>query len=224
MAFWPASVLCYDSKALQLHAAHGLLRGAPSIHKAFLNLTHGATDNEEQFLTSEQVSNIPALRVNPFRDQICKVFSTNKNGLFSFEDFLEMFSAFSANASLAVKIDYAFQIFDLNGNNYIDQEDIRNVILRLTNGLMDEPNIVDLTQNILDEGDLNNDDMLSFVEFESMIGRSPDFQKRCPTPTSLSMGNTIEKRELAISLASRTKSTAKSSTVLIEDDDILMCA
>ncbi|XP_072136929.1 calcium and integrin-binding family member 4-like [Mobula birostris] len=116
-------------------------------------------------------------QVNPFRDQICKVFSTNEDGLFSFEDFLEMFSVFSANASLAVKTDYAFRIFDLNGNGYIDEEDIRNIVLRLTNGLMDEPNIVVLTYNILDEGDLNNDGMLSFVEFESIIDRSPDFQK-----------------------------------------------
>ncbi|XP_072911477.1 calcium and integrin-binding family member 4-like [Hemitrygon akajei] len=148
-----------------------------NIHKAFIDLTQGATDNGEPVLTSEQVSNIPALRVNPFRDQICKVFSTNEEGLFSFEDFLEMFSVFSANASLAVKTDYAFRIFDLNGNGYIDEEDIRNIILRLTNNLMDEPNIVDLTYNILDEGDLNNDGMLSFVEFESVIDRSSDFQK-----------------------------------------------
>ncbi|XP_078255788.1 uncharacterized protein LOC144593702 isoform X3 [Rhinoraja longicauda] len=33
-----------------------------SIHEAFLKLTHGAIEGEEQFLTSEQVSNIPALR------------------------------------------------------------------------------------------------------------------------------------------------------------------
>ncbi|XP_032876968.1 calcium and integrin-binding family member 4 isoform X1 [Amblyraja radiata] len=147
------------------------------IHEAFLKLTRGATEGEAQFLKSEQVSNIPALRVNPFRDKICKVFSTHENGLFSFEDFLDLFSAFSETASLSVKIDYAFQIFDLNDNNYIDQEDIRNIILRLTNGLMDEANILTLTLNILNEGDLNNDGMLSFSEFESVVCRLPDFQK-----------------------------------------------
>uniref|UniRef100_A0A4W3J1X1 EF-hand domain-containing protein n=1 Tax=Callorhinchus milii TaxID=7868 RepID=A0A4W3J1X1_CALMI len=50
-------------------------------------------------------------QVNPFRDRICKVFSTNTNGTFSFEDFLEMMSAFSENASLTVKIGYAFRIY-----------------------------------------------------------------------------------------------------------------
>lgn len=52
-------------------------------------------------------------QVNPFRDKICKVFSTHENGLFSFEDFLDLFSAFSETASLSVKIDYAFQIFGM---------------------------------------------------------------------------------------------------------------
>ncbi|XP_067841389.1 calcium and integrin-binding family member 4-like [Heptranchias perlo] len=117
--------------------------------------------------------------VNPFGDQICKVFSINQNGLFSFDDFLEMMSVFSENASLAVKIDYAFRIYDLNGNNYIDQEDIRHIILRLTNRVMDELNILSLTHYILDEADLNNDGMLSFVEFEHVMSKSPDFQKLC---------------------------------------------
>uniref|UniRef100_UPI00398E4C85 calcium and integrin-binding family member 4-like n=1 Tax=Pristiophorus japonicus TaxID=55135 RepID=UPI00398E4C85 len=142
------------------------------VHQTFLNLAR-----DSQYLTSEQVRSIPAIKVNPFGDQICKVFSTDKDGLFSFDDFLEMMSAFSENAPLTVKIDYAFRIYDFNDNNYIDEQDIRNIILRLTNGLMDEANILVLIQYILAEADLNNDGMLSFVEFENVISKSPDFQK-----------------------------------------------
>ncbi|XP_078069814.1 calcium and integrin-binding family member 4-like isoform X2 [Mustelus asterias] len=60
-----------------------------------------------------------------------------------------MISAFSENASLNVKADYAFRIYDINGNNYIDKEDIQNIIQRLTNGMMDETNILTLTHWIL---------------------------------------------------------------------------
>ncbi|XP_067884676.1 calcium and integrin-binding family member 4-like [Heterodontus francisci] len=116
-----------------------------NVHQKFLNLASEVTDNKELYLTSEQVRNIPAIKLNPFGDQICKVFSRNEEGLFSFDDFLEMMSVFSENASLSVKTDYAFQIYDLNGNNYIDQEDIRAIILRLTNRMMDEINILALT-------------------------------------------------------------------------------
>jgi Ca2+-binding EF-hand superfamily protein len=37
--------------------------------------------------------------VNPFRDRICKVFSSSKDGNLTFEDFLDMMSVFSENVS-----------------------------------------------------------------------------------------------------------------------------
>ena len=56
----------------------------------------------------------PELRVNPFGDRICKIFSSNHNGDFSFEDFLDMMSVFSAAAPKAVKAEHAFRIFGKN--------------------------------------------------------------------------------------------------------------
>lgn len=49
---------------------------------------------------------------NPFRDRICRVFSTSesKDGL-TFEDFLDLLSAFSDSATLEIKSHYAFRIF-----------------------------------------------------------------------------------------------------------------
>ena len=39
-------------------------------------------------------------QVNPFKDRICKVFSSSKDGELTFEDFLDMMSVFSENVSL----------------------------------------------------------------------------------------------------------------------------
>lgn len=36
-------------------------------------------------------------QVNPFKDRICKVFSSSKDGELTFEDFLDMMSVFSEN-------------------------------------------------------------------------------------------------------------------------------
>ncbi|XP_043541103.1 gap junction protein alpha 10 b isoform X4 [Chiloscyllium plagiosum] len=140
-----------DFRRLDPGPHHGAVVSQQSyrVHQKFLQLADEVIDYKTQHITSEQVSSIPAIKVNPFKDQICKVFSRNEQGLFSFEDFLEMISTFSENASLAVKIDYAFRIYDLNGNNYIDQEDIRHIIFRLTNGSMDEADISTLTHYIL---------------------------------------------------------------------------
>ena len=50
------------------------------------------------------------LQVNPFRDQICKVFSSSGDGL-TFEDFLDMMSVFSDAAPKNVKVEYAFRVY-----------------------------------------------------------------------------------------------------------------
>ena len=50
-------------------------------------------------------------QVNPFSDRMCDVFSSSLNGNLSFEDFLEMMSAFSEKANRNVKIDYVFKIY-----------------------------------------------------------------------------------------------------------------
>lgn len=53
----------------------------------------------------------PELRVNPFGDRICHIFSSSQDGDCTFEDFLNMMSVFSNEAPKAVKAEHAFRIF-----------------------------------------------------------------------------------------------------------------
>ena len=56
--------------------------------------------NESRFCSQE----------NPFRHRICSVFSRDGDGI-SFEDFLDMLSAFSEQAPRDIKVYYAFRIY-----------------------------------------------------------------------------------------------------------------
>lgn len=47
-----------------------------------------------------------SMQVNPFKDRICKVFSSSKDGELTFEDFLDMMSVFSENVSLQTYLEY----------------------------------------------------------------------------------------------------------------------
>ncbi|XP_065443356.1 calcium and integrin-binding family member 4 [Chrysemys picta bellii] len=112
--------------------------------------------------------------VNPFRDRICRVFSTD--GTFTFEDVLGMASVFSDKASPRLKIEYAFYIYDFNENGFIDKEDLQSIIQRLLNSDdLPEEELITLTNHVLEEADLDNDNMLSFAEFEHAMLKSPDF-------------------------------------------------
>ncbi|XP_015285276.1 PREDICTED: calcium and integrin-binding family member 4 [Gekko japonicus] len=113
-------------------------------------------------------------QVNPFRDRICKVFSTD--GYFTFEDILGMASVFSDLACPILKIEYAFRIYDFNEDGFIDEEDLQNVIRRLLNSEnIREEVIVSMANRVLKDADLDNDKMLSATEFEHAMNLCPDF-------------------------------------------------
>lgn len=65
-----------------------------------------------------KVLNYPELRVNPFGDRICKVFSSSNDGDLTFEDFLDMMSVFSDAAPKSVKAEHAFRIFGILNLNF----------------------------------------------------------------------------------------------------------
>nr|XP_058934536.1 calcium and integrin-binding family member 4 isoform X1 [Kogia breviceps] len=147
-----------------------------SIHNSFLKLCPPGKYYKEATLTMDQVSSLPALRVNALRDRICRVFSHNDG--FSFEDVLGMASVFSEQACPSFKLEYAFRIYDFNENGFIDGEDLQRIILRpLNSDNVSEDLLTDLTSHVLNESDLDNDNMLSFSEFEHTMAKSPDFMK-----------------------------------------------
>ncbi|XP_070284955.1 calcium and integrin-binding family member 4 [Myotis yumanensis] len=161
---------CSNSVALTFLTRNEIL----CIHDTFLKLCPPGKYYKEATLTTDQVSSLPALRANPFRDRICRVFS--HNDVFSFEDVLGMASVFSEQACPSLKIEYAFRIYDFNENGFIDEEDLQRIVLRLLNSDdVSEDLLTDLTSHVLNESDLDNDNMLSFSEFEHAMNKAPDF-------------------------------------------------
>lgn len=120
----------------------------------------------------------PELRVNPFGDRICKVFSSDCSGDCTFEDFLDLMSVFSDSSPKAVKAEHAFRIFDFDGDDMLGINDLKQVVERLvgSNELSNDEMKL-LIQNILEEADLDDDGALSFAEFEHIIEKSSDFTK-----------------------------------------------
>uniref|UniRef100_A0A2K6EJM6 Calcium and integrin binding family member 4 n=1 Tax=Propithecus coquereli TaxID=379532 RepID=A0A2K6EJM6_PROCO len=67
-------------------------------------------------------------------------------------------------------------IADFNENGFIDEEDLQRIALRLLDtDDVSEDLLMDLTKHVLSESDLDNDNMLSFSEFEHAMAKSPDF-------------------------------------------------
>ncbi|NXN71784.1 CIB1 protein, partial [Himantopus himantopus] len=128
-----------------------------------------------------QILTLPELRANPFQHRICRVFSTSDDGddSMSFEDFLDMLSAFSDSATPDIKSHYAFRIFDFDDDGTLDRKDLEKLVncltgqgeeSRLSNAEMEQ-----LIRNILEESDIDKDGTINLSEFQHVVSRSPDF-------------------------------------------------
>lgn len=81
-------------------------------HKKFKALApEKVGHNKNAKLPVNKILQYPELRVNPFGDRICHVFSSTHDGHCTFEDFLNMMSVFSFSAPNSVKAEHAFRIF-----------------------------------------------------------------------------------------------------------------
>lgn len=131
--------------------------------------------------TKEKILSLPELKANPFRNRICHVFSSsvNQNDSMSFEDFLDMLSAFSDSATAEIKSHYAFRIFDFDNDGTLNKEDLRELVNCLTgedeDTKLSDAEMDQLIKNILEESDIDKDGTVNLSEFQHVISRSPDF-------------------------------------------------
>ncbi|KAH0956445.1 hypothetical protein HN011_000481 [Eciton burchellii] len=131
---------------------------------------------------TEQIDKIlPQIRCNPFRDAIYKVFSSERDGRLSFEDILDLCSAFSANCPQEVRMAWAFEIFDFDGDDQLSLNDLLETVQRLTGTdergqfRIDSQRGKDVARMILQEMNLSGTGSVSPQEFVHMLSRMPDF-------------------------------------------------
>ncbi|MFT7819096.1 calcium and integrin-binding protein 1 [Arapaima gigas] len=151
-------------------------------HKRFTELVAKEDrNNPSPRVPMSKILTLPELKSNPFRKRICHVFSTseNKDGSLTFEDFLDLLSAFSDSATLEIKSHYAFRIFDFDDDGTLDRGDLEKLVNCLT-GETDDTRLTpeemrQLINNILEESDIDKDGTVNLSEFQHVISRSPDF-------------------------------------------------
>uniref|UniRef100_A0A2C9JUE4 EF-hand domain-containing protein n=1 Tax=Biomphalaria glabrata TaxID=6526 RepID=A0A2C9JUE4_BIOGL len=130
---------------------------------------------QSETLPADKLENIPELRENPFRRRILEVFSQDNTGDLAFDDFLNMFSVFSEDAPREIKAVYAFKIYDFDGDNFLGRSDLETTLKALTQNSLKTEEVKFVLDQVLEETDLDSDGMLSYIEFEHVISRAPDF-------------------------------------------------
>ncbi|XKL61131.1 hypothetical protein PGB90_008188 [Kerria lacca] len=123
----------------------------------------------------EHMEKLPELKENPFRKRICEVFSRDGKGHLTFEDFLDLLSVFSEQAPRDIKVFYAFKIYDFDGDRFIGLSDLEQAARLLTRNELAAEEITQIAEKVIEEADVDGDGKLSYMEFEHVILRAPDF-------------------------------------------------
>ncbi|KAF6216884.1 hypothetical protein GE061_001234 [Apolygus lucorum] len=103
------------------------------------------------------IEKLPELKENPFRARICEIFSRDGSGNLTFEDFLDMFSIFSEQATRDTKVFYAFKIYDFDNDNHIGCDDICTALRLLTHSELTLEEMNQVYEKAMEEGDVDGD-------------------------------------------------------------------
>lgn len=130
-------------------------------------------------LPIREIARLPEFSCNPFTDRLLRTFSSGKDDCMSFEDFLDMLSVLSEDAPVDVKTEYAFQIYDFDEDGVLNEEDLAELVRRLTclhDKKLDPQDVQRLIENVLKEADLDRSGDLSLMEFQHCMLKNPDFE------------------------------------------------
>ena len=85
-----------------------------------------------------------------------------------------------------MKAEWAFKVFDYDGDSKIRQNDIRKVLDAITGEMggqekdvrLEKEEVDSVVKNVLKEADLNGNKSISLTEFKQIVTRSPEFAER----------------------------------------------
>nr|CAI5856751.1 unnamed protein product [Callosobruchus analis] len=162
------TILTYLNKSEILH-----------LYKLFSRLDRtGQLQNLEFRFPPECIENMfPQIQFNPFKDRILKVFSSEKDEKLSFEDMLDLCSVMSDKCPDKVKAAWAFRILDFDEDECIGEQDLTQVINRLTGDegqiqVEEQKHIIDI---LLNEIDISSTGKIGQLEFMHAVGKISDF-------------------------------------------------
>jgi len=127
-------------------------------------------DLEKEIYSNELSKVLPGLNGNPWTGRLTRVFSSRKDpesglNVFYFSDFLTLISALHFRTPEYIKLYWLFTLFDSDGDDRLNDHDVRRILKTTCGDEMPPSEIVRLSNRIFKECDMDGDRMLSRSEF-----------------------------------------------------------
>jgi Ca2+-binding protein (EF-Hand superfamily) len=127
-------------------------------------------------LIGQNLKKTLGLKDEYFADRLFSIFDTDSSGDIKIEEFLTTVENL-VFATTEEKLQFAYQLHDINGDDCIKKAEIAHLItasLNENNLSFNPEQINDLVDILFLEADSDNSGEISFAEFKGLIGKFPD--------------------------------------------------
>jgi len=129
-------------------------------------------------LTADEFLSVPELACNPLLERVIAIFDTNKDDEIEFKEFIAALSTFSEKGNTEAKLKFAFQIYDMDGDGYISNGELFQVLKMMVGDNLNEVQLQQIVDKTILEADIDRDGKISYEEFRQMISNTDDIDER----------------------------------------------
>lgn len=117
-------------------------------------------------ISSEEFQSIPELAMNPLFPRIMAVFDQDGTDSVNFSRFVRIMSVFRPDADREDKTEFAFRIYDIDGDGYITKAELFEVLKMCVGPNIKEKDLEKIVDQTIQEADiLDKDGRISRAEF-----------------------------------------------------------
>lgn len=116
------------------------------------------------FITAEEFLSIPELSINPLAKRLAYFFES-----INFKEFLGLLAAFSCKASRDDKLRFMFNVFDVDGDGAIDEEDLTLILRQLAGSGLSEEEVGSLVNRVFAAAGASKERGITFPEYRAAL-------------------------------------------------------
>jgi serine/threonine-protein phosphatase 2B regulatory subunit len=116
-------------------------------------------------ISEADLTMIPEVVMNPLAKRLCAMFERDDTDRINFRNFARGLSVLSERASPSVKIEALFRLYDVDGDGFITESDIRAVMALATGSAMEEAEVAKVAKQTIAAADKDGDGKISLWDF-----------------------------------------------------------